>query len=158
MNKKLLIIIFLTLVVSALSYILIRPSASDTAKQSTLSPSSNPNGTQTNPTTSEDRGGSYITYSEGVIEQTPRRKLLFFHAPWCPQCRAIEADILRDGVPTGLHVIKVDYDGNQALRQKYGVTIQTTFVELDDEGNAIEKFVAYDQPTFKSVTLNFLSK
>lgn len=30
-------------------------------------------------------------------------------------------------------ILKVDYDSRQDLRQKYGVTKQSTFVELDDD-------------------------
>ena len=100
--------------------------------------------------------GSYVTYSDTIIAESSGTKLLFFHAPWCPQCRAIESDIESDGVPDGVTVIKVDYDTNQALRQKYGITLQTTFVKVDDSGNLIQKFVAYNEPTFDSVKQNML--
>ena len=55
-------------------------------------------------------------------------------------------------------VLKVDYDSNQALRQKYGVTLQTTFVEVDKDGNEIEKYVAYNEPTFDSVKANLINE
>ncbi len=91
--------------------------------------------------------GTYIDYSADSIAKTPGTKLLFFYAPWCPQCRMLDADIKAKGVPDDTTIIKVDYDSNQALRQKYGVTIQTTFVRVDDAGNMLQKFVAYDDPT-----------
>lgn len=91
--------------------------------------------------------GAYVDYAADVIAKTPGTKLLFFYAPWCPQCRMLDADITARGVPDGTTIIKTDYDSNQALRQKYGVTIQTTFVRVDDAGNALQKFVAYDDPT-----------
>lgn len=102
--------------------------------------------------------GVYEEYQEGLAASTDGVKLLFFHAPWCPQCRMIEADIKSDGVPDGVTILKVDYDTNQALRQTYGVTLQTTFVEIDGDGKEIEKFVAYNEPTFDSVKANLLDE
>lgn len=100
--------------------------------------------------------GSYVDYRADIISTTTGTKVLFFHAPWCSQCRSIESGIKAQGVPEGLTIIKVDYDSNQALRQKYGVTLQTTFVKIDDQGNFISKYVAYEQPTFEAVKENFL--
>ena len=109
-------------------------------------------------TTSNDQIalGKYIDYSAKSIEETAGTKILFFHAPWCPQCRALEASIKAGQIPDNVTILTVDYDSNQALRQKYGVTIQTTLVKVDDEGKLIKKFVAYDDPTLKSVTEQLL--
>lgn len=96
--------------------------------------------------------GAYVDYEAGSIERTTGTKLLFFYAPWCPQCRSLESDIKQSGVPAGVTVLKVDYDSNQKLRQKYGVTLQTTMVRVDDAGNMISKFVAYEDPTMSAVT------
>lgn len=95
--------------------------------------------------------GRYVEYSSELVSSTPGEKLLFFHAPWCSQCQQLEADIEASGVPDGVTVFKVDYDSNQDLREKYGVTIQTTVVKVDDEGGEIESYVAYEEPTFDSV-------
>ncbi len=100
--------------------------------------------------------GQYVTYQDGLIAATAGTKLLFFHASWCPQCRALETSINNSNLPSGLTIMKVDYDTNQALRQKYGVTIQTTLVRVDDDGNLVEKYVAYDSPTFAAVQENLL--
>lgn len=91
--------------------------------------------------------GAYIDYSEAALAAAEGTRVLFFHAPWCPQCRSLEADILSSGVPDGITVVKVDYDSQQDLRQQYGVTLQTTVVALDDAGGATSTFVAYDEPT-----------
>jgi len=107
-------------------------------------------------TTTNDQPGSYVTYSEAAILDTVGTKLLFFHAPWCPQCRAMEASIESDGIPSGVTVFKVDYDSNQALRQKHGVTLQTTFVKIDDQGNKIASYVAYEEPQFSAVERELL--
>lgn len=107
----------------------------------------------TNPAQGE---GAYIEYKDGSIENTAGTKLLFFHASWCPQCRALESDIEEKGVPSGVSILKVDYDTNQDLRQKYGITIQATVVKVDDNGNLLKKYVAYDSPTIDAVKQNLL--
>lgn len=100
--------------------------------------------------------GSYVDYSEDVIAKTAGTKILFFHAPWCPQCRDLDASIKQESVPAGVTIIKVDYDSNQKLRQQYEVMIQTTLVKVDDQGNLIKKYVAYDEPNLASVKRNLL--
>ena len=94
--------------------------------------------------------GAYVEYSDAALAEAGGTRVLFFHAPWCPQCRALEADIQAAGVPDGVTVLKVDYDSRQDLRQRYGVTIQTTLVALDDDADASALFVAYDEPTLEA--------
>ena len=105
-------------------------------------------------TESNALAGAYVEYTDSIIADTSGTKLLFFHAPWCPQCRDLETDIEENEIPASVTIIKVDYDSNQALRQKYGVTIQTTIVRIDDEGDIVEKFVAYDDPSLESIKEN----
>lgn len=100
--------------------------------------------------------GRYIDYSETALADATGTKILFFHASWCPQCRALETDIKSNQVPDGVTILKVDYDTNQALRQKYGVKLQTTLVRVDDSGAEVEKFVAYDEPSLQAVVKNLL--
>lgn len=159
-KKTVLIVLIVVLLGAAAAYIVFgSDEASAPEQQSATSASSET--TVNKPAdapeaTSETVAGMYVDYSDDVIAKTSGIKLLFFHAPWCPQCRAIDEGISTDTIPDGVTVIKVDYDSNQALRQKYGVTIQTTFVRVDDEGNLVEKYVAYDEPTFDSVKENLL--
>ncbi len=68
----------------------------------------------------------------------------------------MEASIQQRGIPSGVTVFKVDYDSNQSLRQQYGVTLQTTFVKVDDEGNKVASYVAYEEPRFSSVERELL--
>jgi thiol-disulfide isomerase/thioredoxin len=100
--------------------------------------------------------GTYVTYSEDALTNAQGTRLLFFYAPWCPQCRALEADIQSQALPENTTILKVDYDSNQALRRKYGVTIQTTIVRVDENGSLVKKYVAYDEPTLASVIKNVL--
>ena len=95
--------------------------------------------------------GKYVEYTEDSFASAKGERLLFFHAPWCPQCRALDESIKASELPSGLTIFKVDYDSNQLLRAKYGVTLQTTVVKVDEGGNKSNSFVAYDEPTFQSV-------
>jgi thiol-disulfide isomerase/thioredoxin len=98
--------------------------------------------------------GKYSPYSEDefITEATTyKRRVLFFHASWCPQCRSIEKGITEGTVPAGMALYKIDYDNASTLRQKYGVTLQTTIVEVASDGSIKKKFVAYDEPTFSAV-------
>lgn len=101
--------------------------------------------------------GRYVDYTEGSIDEYHQStKILFFHASWCPQCRELDESIVSGQIPENVVIMKVDYDDNQSLRSKYGVTIQTTLVRIDDNGELIEKFVAYDKPTLAAVLENLL--
>ena len=157
MNRKVVFIVLSIVAVigGAMAYLLV----TDEAKQAkdTMTNTSQPQTTATPPPAETSATpGAYIDYNENAIANTASKKVLFFHAPWCPQCRALEEDIKVKGVPAGVTVIKVDYDTNQALRQKYGVQLQTTLVLVDDDGNLVKKYVAYDEPTIEAVKDNLL--
>ena len=95
--------------------------------------------------------GAYLDYTDGAIEATAGPKVLFFHASWCPQCRQLDEQLKAEGAPDGLTVFKVDYDSRTDLRQKYGVTLQTTVVFVDDQGELISSAVLYDDPSIESL-------
>ena len=87
--------------------------------------------------------GAYLTLAEYEGRKSERegtKVVYFFHASWCPTCRAAEKAILRDGIPAGLTVVKVDYDGDTDLRRRYGVTTQHTFVQVDRAGAPLTKW------------------
>ena len=87
--------------------------------------------------------GSYEIFApEKLSKANDGKVVLFFKASWCPSCRALDSDIkssLND-IPDGVTILEVDYDTNQDLRKKYGVTTQHTLVQVDSEGNAITKW------------------
>jgi thiol-disulfide isomerase/thioredoxin len=95
--------------------------------------------------------GAYVDYTDGAIESTAGTKVLFFHASWCPKCRQLDEQLRAEGAPDGLTVFKVDYDSRTDLRQKYGVTLQTTVVFVDDRGELISSTVLYDDPSIDSL-------
>ncbi|MDE0243604.1 MAG: thioredoxin family protein [Candidatus Kaiserbacteria bacterium] len=63
-------------------------------------------------------------------EGTP---VLFFHASWCPTCRALakELEERSDEIPSNISVVTVDYDSEKELRRRYNITRQHTLVVLD---------------------------
>ncbi|QQS44461.1 hypothetical protein IPM65_02595 [Candidatus Roizmanbacteria bacterium] len=71
------------------------------------------------------------------------KALIFFHAGWCPFCIAAEKDILSkfEQIPDDVTIMKADYDMEKDLKQKYGVTTQHTFVQVDQDGNEITQWV-----------------
>ena len=78
--------------------------------------------------------GRYADYVDGnTMEHAYRKTILFFHAAWCGDCQAFDKVLREVPIPAGVQILKVDYDSRQDLRQKYGVTKQSTFVELDDD-------------------------
>lgn len=89
------------------------------------------------------QAGSYEPYGpEKIAKATTGNVVLFFKASWCPTCRAVHADIqshLKD-IPSNLTILDLDYDNSAALKQKYGVVYQHTFVQVDAQGNSIKKW------------------
>lgn len=94
------------------------------------------------PLSSSDSSASaavYTEYSADVIGNG-QQSVLFFYAAWCPVCRGGDEDLRTwydAGLPN-LPTYKVNYDTETALKNKYGVTYQHTFVLIDGEGNAIQ--------------------
>ena len=88
----------------------------------------------------------YTTYTEGVVGNG-QESVLFFHADWCPKCRAndIKLSSWYQNNSYGRSTYKLDYDANVELRTQLGVTSQDTFVLIDGEGNVVK------QLTFPSV-------
>lgn len=97
------------------------------------------------------QAGAYVDYRDGIIDETPGAKAIFFHAPWCPQCRALEESILSGEIPDGLTIIKADFDSETALRQQYGVTLQTTIVYVGDDGESLGSTVLYDDTSLDAL-------
>ena len=88
--------------------------------------------------------GSYESYSPEKIATKAAigDVVLFFRASWCPTCRAIDADIKAHvaDIPSNLTILDVDYDNSTDLKKKYGVTLQSTMVQVDKDGTLIKKW------------------
>lgn len=100
--------------------------------------------------------GNYLDYKVDTVKSTSGKRVLFFHAPWCSQCKELDESIKNGKIPEGVTIFKTDFDSNQKLRQQYGVTLQTTLVLLDDEGNLAKKYVSYEEPNLEAVIKNLL--
>ncbi|HEY8576980.1 MAG TPA: thioredoxin family protein [Devosia sp.] len=70
--------------------------------------------------------------------------VVFFYAAWCPNCRATIAELNARWaeVNPDLTVVIADYDKETALKSKFGVTYQDTFVLLDAEGKSVKSWNA----------------
>jgi len=91
----------------------------------------------------EAGAGSYEAYSPQKIAMAETGEVvLFFHASWCPSCRALNTDIENNvgAIPAGVTILKTDYDKESELKKKYGVTTQHTLVQVDKDGNLINKW------------------
>jgi len=87
--------------------------------------------------------GSYEAYSfEKIARAETGDVVLFFHASWCPSCRSLNSDIEKNisSIPKGVSILKVDYDKETELKKKYSVTSQHTLVQVDKDGNIINKW------------------
>ena len=87
--------------------------------------------------------GVYAPYDASKLAMAETGKVvLFFKASWCPSCRTLDADIKASlgDIPAGVTILEVDYDKSAELKQKYGVTMQHTLVQVDKNGNQINKW------------------
>lgn len=87
--------------------------------------------------------GAYLTlaeYQDQMADRAGTTVVYFFHATWCPTCRATEESVTADGVPDGLTLVKIDFDTETELRQQYGITQQHTFVQVDQDGTELAKW------------------
>lgn len=162
-HKKLIIISITAVVLISGSIFALGMSnnSDDTSDNMSVSPenSLSTEATQQEPTSvnkGPTQSGTYIDYSQDALANAQGTKILFFHASWCSQCRQLENDINTTGLPGGVTVLKVDYDNANDLRKRYGVTLQTTLVRVNSNGDLIKKYVAYDNPSVKSIVENLL--
>jgi thiol-disulfide isomerase/thioredoxin len=157
MKKAIIIIVILLAVGGLAAALFLRPAnqAPDSTTQQTqdaeeveASPEDTGPAEPTGPTGNigELADGRFTDYSEDrVAESGYRETILFFYAPWCPECRAFETALNDTNFPDGVQILKVDYDSEQALKQKYAITIQSTFVKVSTDGTQLSKWVGYER-------------
>ena len=81
--------------------------------------------------------GSYENYSASALASSEAdTNVLFFHASWCPSCRALESNIVANeaSIPDGVTIFKADYDTETQLKRDFGVVRQHSVVVLDANG------------------------
>jgi hypothetical protein len=82
---------------------------------------------------------SYTTEAAAQALAAKGPTVYFFAASWCPICNAAMKDIrvhYRD-LTTGATLVLVNYDTATALKTRYGVTSQHTFIQIDPTGKPI---------------------
>lgn len=89
--------------------------------------------------------GAYVDYSTTALAKATAnngKAVLFFHAKWCPTCKAANENIVSklDQIPKNLTILKTDYDTEKKLKEKYGITYQHTFVQIDATGKELAKW------------------
>ena len=139
MSKNILFIITVLVIVGIVAFLLVSDSKEEVfiPVVETNTPSEGGEGTFS--TSVSGAQGTFEDYSPEKVAQEGD-VVLFFHASWCPTCRALEGDIEKNEIPEGITILKVDFDTSTELRQKYGVTTQHTLVQVDAEGNLIQKW------------------
>ncbi|MEF2280454.1 thioredoxin family protein [Deinococcus sp. YIM 134068] len=86
---------------------------------------------------------AYQPYTRAAFDAAKGlRRVLFFHATWCPNCKAADADLTKNlaSLPKNVMVFRTDYDRETALKRQYGITYQHTFVLVDAKGKALAKW------------------
>lgn len=95
------------------------------------------------------KSGQYVAYTPEVFAQTNAgRRVFFFYANWCSTCRPADADFVSnaDQLPADVAVIRVNYNDNETdvnekeLANKYNITYQHTFVQIDSDGQEVAKW------------------
>lgn len=98
--------------------------------------------------------GRYVDYSAELVDDNGfQTTILFFYAGWCPECRGYDQAITAATLPDGLQILKLNYDDEQDLRQKYGVTIQSSFVRVNAAGDKQKLWNGYGQEKSLDVIL-----
>lgn len=91
----------------------------------------------------------YVEYSPQVLTYSSgTRRVLFFYANWCPICRPADTEFQSrvNEIPQDVTLIRVNFNDSdtdadeEALANKYAITYQHTFVQIDKDGNEVAKW------------------
>jgi|SRR3989344_791200 len=85
----------------------------------------------------------YVDYSPSAYAAAAvKKRVLYFYATWCPTCSVANEDFTVNAaqIPEDIVIFRTDYDKETALKTKYAITYQHTFVQVDEAGNEISKW------------------
>lgn len=82
----------------------------------------------------------YKEYSTEALANTKWNIVIAFLATWCPACVNADKNLSSETISEWLTILKADYDTYTDLRQKYWVTSQHTFVQVDNTWKMINKW------------------
>lgn len=131
-----------------------RTTASTTPSGTTQTSSTLKQSTAASPETTTK--GRYQVYSEAAAtERDYTTTIVFFYAPWCPECRAFKQTLSSTSLPTGVQILQADFDSSTSLKKKYGVTLQSSFVRINSSGDLEKKWSGYGkEKTLSNVLMN----
>ncbi len=94
--------------------------------------------------TAIENAGTYEDYSSERFDELlgSERFILFFHADWCPTCRALEADIKSDLGVLNQHVLlEANYDKEVDLKKEYEINSQSTVIFFNADGSVHDTII-----------------
>lgn len=141
MNKGLLIAIGVGAIIVLVGIAVVISSNNRTNDSTSIN--SNTNSLNNNSTDVVVENSRYIEYSAVKFDNnSDKKRVYFFHASWCPTCKIVNKEFSENsaGIPKDVILFKTDYDTENELKKKFGITYQHTFVLVDENGNEVTKW------------------
>lgn len=98
----------------------------------------------------DTRPGTYEPYDASKLVLAKDGKVvLFFNAKWSKASKQLDQELKNkvDKLPENFTILSVDYDKNTVLRKIYDVPFENTFVQVDAEGNIINRWSGSEDMT-----------
>ena len=143
MKKALTIAISVVLVVGVAAGIFYGYKKYQANKKSKAVTSSQQQGPVSEPASqaTKSRPGEYLLYDPSLLAKASDGKVvLFFNAKWCSTCKQIDKDLKTAKIPDNLTILSVDYDKNLAMRKKYQVPFENSYVQVDKNGAIVNSW------------------
>lgn len=83
---------------------------------------------------------NYVPYSAEKITNATRLNVLFFNDIDSESIKELKANLQQSKIHDWLVMYEIDFNSDSPLKEKYWVTAAHTFVQIDNEGNAIRKW------------------
>lgn len=115
--------------------------------------STQPHNTQVKNETQDKEFRWYNSPQEAIDEASKQNKrvLLIFSASWCPSCRKLEDETLKNRdvlgkISENYIAAKIDVDSDPSAASSYGIYVIPTTIILDSSGNEIGRREGYMAP------------
>ena len=97
---------------------------------------------------------NYFEYSDENLKIAGEngKAVLFFATNWCSTCTELDRQLINENekLDDGISVLKIDFDNSPELKDRYGVTVQHTLVQVDQVGNEITRWIGGDIETINN--------
>ncbi|PIY69440.1 hypothetical protein COY90_00655 [Candidatus Roizmanbacteria bacterium CG_4_10_14_0_8_um_filter_39_9] len=83
-----------------------------------------------------------ITNLSNAIDRSDRTVLFFAALGWCPSCQIADKEFKANlgKIPNDVTILVVNYDTEKAFKQRYAVTMQDTFIQIDKNEREITRW------------------